>query len=96
MTLTPTDRGIAFIATNPDGTKNVYVAGAVGSGGDPQDVIAMHLKRPSVDVEDGIELVASGSMVRTTGSVRVFSGPKSSEVVRIRTHNSGPEPLFRR
>jgi hypothetical protein len=95
MTATPTDHGIAFIKTNPDGTKNVYVAVAAGADNAPQDVVAMHLNRPTVELDPSIRTVAAGAMIRTAGPVHVISGPESNEEVRIRAHHADLGPLLR-
>jgi len=88
MTNTPTDRGIAFIKENADGTKNVYVAVGVAAGA-PEDVVAMHLSRQSVSVGTDVATVAAGKMVRTTEAVHVSS---ADGVVQItaRQRNLGP------
>lgn len=91
-TRTPTDRGIAFIKENPDGTSNVYVAADAAADGSPQDVISVHLNRPGVDVHAAIRLVSVGSLRRTTGQVRVTSGPE--DVVLVRPGRSGMGPLL--
>lgn len=92
MTATPTDRGIAFIRTNPDGTKNVYVAMGVSSGNAPQDVFAIHVNRPGVDIPAGVKTVKAGSMIRTVDAVQVTSD--SSNVVRLGARRSGLGPLL--
>jgi hypothetical protein len=89
MTRTPTDRGIAFIRTNADGTKNVYVAMGI-AGTTPEDVIAMHLNRPSVAVGNGVTLVAAGAMSRTTEAVHVSSGEDDVVQLQARKRNLGP------
>lgn len=94
MTATPTNQGYAFIKTNSDGTKDVYIAVGVADN-KPQDVVAMHLNRPEVDIEPGIHTVAAGSMIRTTAPVHISSGPRSNETVRIRSHRRDSGPLVR-
>jgi len=89
MTRTPTDRGIAFIKTNSDGTKNVYVAMAV-TGTLPEDVVAMHLNRAQVSVGGGVQLVESGGMSRTTEAVHVSSGEDDIVQIQARKRNLGP------
>lgn len=89
MTRTPTDRGIAFIKENADGTKNVYVAVAV-TGTGPEDVIAMHLDRQTVDLGPGVATVAAGKMVRTTEAVHVSSGADGTVRISARHRNLGP------
>ena len=91
-TRTPTDRGVAFIKNNPDGTSSVYVAADVAADGSPQDVISMHLNRPGVDIDGAIRLVSAGSMRRTAGQVRVSSGPE--DVVLVKPGRSGMGPLL--
>lgn len=89
MTRTPTDRGIAFIRTNTDGTKNVYVAVGV-AGNTPEDVVAMHLNRPSVSVGGGVTLVEAGALSRTTEAVHVTSGEDGVVQLHARKRNLGP------
>lgn len=92
MTATPTDRGIAFIRTNPNGTKNVYVAMGVSSGNAPEDVFAIHVNRPGVEVSSGVKTVKAGSMIRTVGAVQVTSD--SSNVVRLTARRTDLGPLL--
>ena len=89
MTNTPTDRGIAFIKENADGTKNVYVAVGVAAGA-PEDVVAMHLSRQSVSVGTDVATVAAGKMVRTTEAVHVWSGTDGVVQIAARQRNLGP------
>jgi hypothetical protein len=93
MTITPADRGIAFIKTNPDGTKNVYVAVGVGPGNEPEDIFAMHLNRPGVELGPTVKTVRAGSMVRTVDAVQVTSG--SNDEVRLGARRTNPGPLFK-
>src|SRR5262245_51763795 len=92
MTVTPTDRGIAFIKQNPDGTKNVYVAAGV-SGTAPEDVMAMHLDRKTVALGPGVETVAADGMARTTEVVHVTSD--ADGVVHVIARRTGLGPLLR-
>jgi hypothetical protein len=89
MTKTPTDRGIAFIKENANGTKNVYVAVGVAASA-PEDVIAMHLDRQYVAVGTGVTTVAAGNMVRTTEAVHVSSGMDGVVQITARQRNLGP------
>jgi hypothetical protein len=91
MTLTPTDRGIAFIKDNPDGTKNVYVALGV-TGNAPQDVVAMHLDRKTVSIAPEVGTVSAGPMRRTTENVHVSSD--ANGVVYVRSHRRDMGPLL--
>ncbi|MFC9622984.1 hypothetical protein ACFTXM_24345 [Streptomyces sp. NPDC056930] len=89
---TPTDRGYAFIKSNSDGTKNVYVAMGIAAEGTPEDVFAVHLRRPDVDLDSAVETVDTGSVRRTISAVHVWAGPDS--VVRVRAARSGPGTLL--
>jgi hypothetical protein len=89
MTQTPTDRGIAFIRSNLDGTKNVYVAIAA-AGDTPEDVVAMHLDRQTVSLDPGVEVIAAGAMSRTTETVHVSSDSDGVVHVRPRRKDLGP------
>ncbi|MEV4759737.1 hypothetical protein AB0J86_32220 [Micromonospora sp. NPDC049559] len=91
MTRTPTDRGYAFIKNNLDGTKTVYVAGAV-AGTQPVDVFATHFSRPGVQITPGVHTVPAGDMVRTSGIVHVTS--TDGDFVLIRGLRSGPGPIL--
>ncbi len=91
MTRTPTDRGYAFIKTNLDGTKTVYVAGAV-AGPQPVDVFATHFSRPGVQITPGVRTVPAGDMVRTSSIVHVTS--TDEDIVLIRGLRSGPGPIL--
>jgi hypothetical protein len=90
-TRTPTDRGYAFIKTNLDGTKTVYVAAAV-AGTQPVDVIATHLFRPGVQITPGVRTVPAGDMLRTSGIVHVTS--IDEDYVLIRGLRGGPGPVL--
>lgn len=87
MTAPPTDRGIAFIKKNADGTQNVYVAMAVDAAGKPADVFAVYRGRRSVVVQPSVRLVSAGTMTRTQENVRVFSGVDGE--VRILSRREG-------
>jgi hypothetical protein len=90
---TPTDRGYAFIASNGDGTSNVYVA--IGIAGDrPEDVIAIHYNRQTIDLGPHVRTVPAGSMLRTTEISHVFADTKG--VVHIFKRHTGLGPLFDR
>jgi hypothetical protein len=89
MTMTPTDRGIAFIQENPNGTKNVYVAVGV-TGTTPEDVIAMHLDRQTVALGSDVETVPAGAMSRTKEAVHVSSDTDGVVHVNSRRKNLGP------
>jgi hypothetical protein len=90
---TPTDRGYAFIGSNGDGTSNVYVA--IGVAGDqPEDVIAVHYNRQTIDLDPRVRTVPAGSMRRTTEISHVFADTKG--VVHILKRHTGLGPLFDR
>lgn len=91
MTRTPTDRGYAFIKTNLDGTKTVYVAAAV-AGAQPVDVFATHLSRPGVQISPGVRTVPAGDMVRTSGIVHVTS--VDEDYVLLQGPRGGPGPIL--
>ena len=89
---TPTDRGIAFIKQNANKTYNVYVAAAVDADNGPQDVFAMHLNRPSVDLDTSVKTVPAGAMSRTAEVVHVNQGLDG--VVHVRPHRTDRGPLL--
>jgi len=89
MTRTPTDRGIAFIKENANGTKNVYVAVGV-AGTAPEDVVAMHLDRQFVAIGSGVQTVGAGAMSRTTEAVHVSSDADGVVYINSRQRNLGP------
>jgi hypothetical protein len=89
VTVTPTDRGIAFIKDNADGTKNVYVAVGV-TGNRPEDVIAMHLDRTTIDVGPGVRTMPAGAMSRTTEVVHVSSDTAGVVHLVARRTDLGP------
>jgi hypothetical protein len=66
-----TDRGIAFIKTNNDGTNDVYIASDTDDSGAPQDVFAIHRNRDGVDLLPGVKMIPAGKMRRTEGVVTV-------------------------
>jgi hypothetical protein len=90
---TPTDRGIAFILENANGTKNVYVASGATASNSPQDVFAMHLSQESVQLAPGVQTVKAGTMSRTTKPVAVTTD--EAGVVHVMSHASDFGPLMR-
>lgn len=90
MTATPTDRGIAYILDNADGTKNVYVAAAAGADDAPQDVFAMHLAATTVTMAPGVRTVQAGKMRRTTEVVHVTGDNIDSVEVHAHRKDFGP------
>ncbi|MFC5823574.1 hypothetical protein [Nonomuraea insulae] len=69
----PTDRGIAFVGSNEDGTSNVYVACGVDASAKPQDVVAVHFRLSSVVIEPEVAMVAAGAMRRSAAPVHVWA-----------------------
>ncbi|GAA1710682.1 hypothetical protein [Fodinicola feengrottensis] len=86
----PTDRGIAFILNNADGTRNVYVAAAASASNAPQDVFAMHLKQKNVKVDPAVTLIPAGTMSRTTEVVHVTGDSNGQVFVQSHAKNLGP------
>ncbi|WP_163506423.1 hypothetical protein [Fodinicola acaciae] len=89
---TPTDRGIAFILENANGTKNVYVAAAAGPDDAPQDVFAMHLATRTVNLGPNVRTVPAGTMRRTTSVVHV-SGDNNG-TVNLQAHRTDFGPML--
>ncbi|MFC9627476.1 hypothetical protein ACFTXM_48610 [Streptomyces sp. NPDC056930] len=74
MTRTPTDRGVAFVKDQADGTHLVYVALGVASDGSPQEVFAVHRTTAGVSlaIDPAVRLIPAGGLRRTSEPVRVF------------------------
>jgi hypothetical protein len=92
MVRTPTDRGIAFIKKNSNGSFDVYVAAGVSAAGAPEDVFAIHGGRTVVQVHPGVDQVPAGPMSRTAKVVHVSSGDDG--VVHINAHRTDLGPLL--
>jgi hypothetical protein len=93
MKNTPTDRGIAFILENANGTKNVYVAAAASAANAPQDVFAMHVSRTTVKMDPSVRTIPAGTMSRTTEPVHVSADQDG--VVHILSHTKDFGPLMK-
>jgi hypothetical protein len=88
---TPTDRGIAIIKNETDGTRTVLVCSAI-RGSTPVDVFALHYHRPHVEVGPGVRLrpIAGGSVTEgmaivvgdSTGTVYLRSPETEVGLVR--------------
>jgi len=81
--LTPTDRGLAFINDNANGTVDVYVALAAREGS-PEDVVAMHFNRRQVLIDSGVETVPAASGTRTARPVNVYADAAGDVHVQAR------------
>ncbi|WP_445528401.1 hypothetical protein [Streptomyces cyslabdanicus] len=82
MTITPVDKGYAFIKNNSDGTIDVLVAATLQADGNPDKIVSVHYNRPAVDLGNAVRTVKAGSMLRTSEPTLVRS--EADEVVRIR------------
>ncbi|GAA1349533.1 hypothetical protein [Streptomyces beijiangensis] len=83
MTRTPTDRGVAFVKDQADGTHLVYVALGVASDGSPQEVFAVHRTTAgvSLSIDPAVAMVSKGGLRHTSEPVSVFGEGDSVKVV---------------
>jgi hypothetical protein len=86
---TPTDRGIAFVGRNDDGTSNVYVAVGVDASAKPLDVFAVHFRRTTVTVDPGVRMVNADTMQRSAGSVHVWADDNGEVHIKAPVSNLG-------
>jgi hypothetical protein len=81
-----TDRGIAMVQPEADGSKTVMVCFGVQNG-EPQDVFAVHSNRQRVVVHQDVSLNRTAGAYYTDGMVEVSSD--SDGVVHIRGPRAG-------
>ncbi|MFE6930899.1 hypothetical protein ACFVDT_02565 [Streptomyces sp. NPDC057699] len=82
MTRTPTDRGVAFVKDQTDGSHLVYVALGVTPDGGPQEIFAVHRTTPGVSlaIDPAVRMIPAGSLRRTSEPVSVFGEGDSVQV----------------
>ncbi|MFD4898951.1 hypothetical protein [Streptomyces sp. NPDC058411] len=85
MTRTPTDRGVAFVKDQTDGSHLVYVALGVTPDGTPQEVFAVHRTTPGVGltIDPAVQMISAGGLRRTSEPVSVFGSDDSVQVTPV-------------
>lgn len=81
MKPTPTDRGVAYISPEKDGSKRVSVCASVKDG-EPENVYAVHFRRSSVKVAPDVRMLRSGVGSWSDGLVEVSADRRGTVYVR--------------
>ena len=87
MAAPPTDRGLAVVRAEPDGTTTIFVCGQVVDG-KPVDTYATHIRAAKVSIDPAVALVGAGSRRYTNQIVQVVRGEDGT--VHVSRLTAGP------